>query len=159
MILKHDITTLLYVIYYVLFCVPFLFKPFYLFVADGSDSSGSTVPPSQQILGTLFFRSTTNCHLCHPYTRTMLFFFLFSQLECALNLHLICIKKTANWALDMVLFYALMRMLLIKLVKNCTIRSCCLCLSFLDFYAKLHQNKCRFATLQKMYANLVPKRC
>ena len=50
MILKHDIT----VIYFVLFCVPFLFKPFYLFIADGSDSSGSTVPPSQHILGTFF---------------------------------------------------------------------------------------------------------
>ena len=45
-----------------------------------------------------------------------------AQLKCGFNLHLICIKKNANWALNMVCFYALVLMLLSLFIPNKTFR-------------------------------------
>ena len=49
-------------------------------------------------------------------------------------------QNSANRALNIVLFYALVLMLLTKFVLNRTIRRCCFCINFWNFDAELAPN-------------------
>ena len=64
----------------------------------------------------------------------------YSQLKCALGIHLICTGEKSNWALNMVLFYALVLMFLTKFVPKSTIRRCSSGIMFWNYDFKFAQN-------------------
>ena len=145
---------------FILFCFvyPFYLNPFICLQRMDQILAGVQYLLANTFQVPYFLGRSQNVTFVTPELGQCYYPFFFSQLKCALNLHLICIKKNANRALD-AFFMLWSECCLLNLSKIAPLEVAVSVYFFQTLMPNCTKINADFATLQKMYANLVPKRC